>query len=158
MTGTDFNTATSIYFVGYIIMQVPSNLVLTRVRPSYYLATAALVWGVISASQAACKTYSGLVVARLFLGFAEAPVFPGCLFLMSSWYTRREVRLLLPVLVEHLLIILVGAPLRMVLCWTTVGERFWRPNRRRYTCRHQWESRDCWLVSHFGAQSTQRNK
>ena len=91
MTGTDFNTATSIYFVGYILMQIPSNLALTRLRPSYYLAATAGIWGVISAAQAATQTYPGLVVARLFLGFAEAPVFPGCLFLMSSWYTRREV-------------------------------------------------------------------
>ncbi|KAI8634501.1 allantoate permease [Xylariaceae sp. FL1651] len=90
MQGTDFNLATSILFVGYLIMQLPSNLVLTRVRPSLYLGIAMTIWGVISASQAATQSFAGLVVARFFLGFAEAPFFPGAIFLMSSWYTRAE--------------------------------------------------------------------
>ena len=90
MHGTDFNTATSIYYVGYVIFQVPSNLILTRTRPSLYLSGAALLWGVIAAAQAGCKSYGGLVAARFFLGIAEAPTFPGCLFLMSCFYTRRE--------------------------------------------------------------------
>lgn len=77
MTGTDFNLATSILFVGYILMQLPSNLLLTRVRPSIYLGTAMTIWGVISTAQSAAKSFGGLVAARFFLGFAEAPFFPG---------------------------------------------------------------------------------
>ena len=90
MTGTDFNLATSILFVGYLLMQLPSNLALTRVRPSLYLGVAMAVWGVISACQAATHSFGGLVAARFMLGFAEAPFFPGAVFLMSSWYTRAE--------------------------------------------------------------------
>ncbi|KAI0397149.1 allantoate permease [Xylariaceae sp. FL0594] len=90
MKGTDFNLATSILFVGYILMQLPSNLILTRMRPSLYLGTAMAIWGVISTAQAACTSFGGLVAARFFLGFAEAPFFPGAIFLMSSWYTRGE--------------------------------------------------------------------
>ncbi|KAK8134912.1 MFS general substrate transporter [Apiospora sp. TS-2023a] len=90
MTGTDFNLATSILFVGYLLMQLPSNLLLTRVRPSLYLGLAMAVWGVISACQAAAHSFGGLVAARFMLGFAEAPFFPGAVFLMSSWYTRDE--------------------------------------------------------------------
>lgn len=90
MTGTDFNLATSILFVGYLLMQLPSNLALTRVRPSLYLGLAMAVWGVISACQAAAHSFGGLVAARFMLGFAEAPFFPGAVFLMSSWYTRDE--------------------------------------------------------------------
>ncbi|KAK7979842.1 WD repeat domain-containing protein [Apiospora arundinis] len=90
MTGTDFNLATSILFVGYLLMQLPSNLALTRVRPSIYLGVAMAVWGVISACQAATHSFGGLVAARFMLGFAEAPFFPGAVFLMSSWYTRSE--------------------------------------------------------------------
>lgn len=90
MKGTEFNTATSIYFVGYIIFQPLSNGLLTRLRPSLYLPLAGVLWGIISASQASCQTYASLVVARFFLGVAEAPIFPGCLFLLSSWYTRKE--------------------------------------------------------------------
>ncbi|KAI1337340.1 allantoate permease [Xylariaceae sp. FL0016] len=90
MTGTDFNLATSILFVGYLLMQLPSNLILTRVRPSIYLGTAMGIWGVISASQAATHSFGALVACRFLLGFAEAPFFCGAIFLMSSWYTRSE--------------------------------------------------------------------
>ncbi|KAI0469362.1 allantoate permease [Xylaria cf. heliscus] len=90
MKGTDFNLATSILFVGYLLMQLPSNLLLTRVRPSIFLGIAMTIWGVISTSQAAVRSFGGLVAARFFLGFAEAPFFPGAIFVMSSWYTRGE--------------------------------------------------------------------
>ncbi|KAL4792229.1 major facilitator superfamily domain-containing protein [Aspergillus venezuelensis] len=90
MEGTDFNLATSILFVGYLLMQLPSNLLLTRVRPSLFLGIAMGIWGVISACQAAAHSFAGLVVARFFLGFVEAPFFPGAVMLMSSWYTRQE--------------------------------------------------------------------
>ncbi|KAI1389214.1 putative MFS transporter [Hypoxylon trugodes] len=93
MTGTDFNLATSILFVGYIIMQLPSNLLLTRVQPSIYLGVVMTIWGVISTAQAATHTFTSLVVCRFFLGFAEAPFFPGAILLMSSWYTRSELAL-----------------------------------------------------------------
>ncbi|KAK2011024.1 major facilitator superfamily transporter [Colletotrichum eremochloae] len=90
MTGTDFNLATSIFFVGYLLMQLPSNLLLTRVKPSFYLAASCCLWGVVSTCNAAAHSFTQLVVIRFFLGFVEAPFFPGAVFLMSSWYTRAE--------------------------------------------------------------------
>ena len=90
MTGTDFNLATSIFFVGYLLMQLPSNMLITRLRPSLYLTSAMVLWGGVSAMNAASKKFTDLVVVRFFLGFVEAPFFPGAVFLMSSWYTRAE--------------------------------------------------------------------
>ncbi|CEJ57501.1 Putative Function: ttuB of A. vitis facilitates the cellular uptake of tartrate [Penicillium brasilianum] len=90
MKGTDYNLATSILFVGYLLMQLPSNLLLTRIRPSRFLGVAMAIWGIISACQAATQSFAGLVVSRFFLGFVEAPFFPGAVMLMSSWYTRQE--------------------------------------------------------------------
>jgi hypothetical protein len=90
MTGTDFNLATSIFFVGYLLMQLPSNLLLTKVRPSIYLAMSCCLWGVVSTCNAGAKKFTHLIVIRFFLGFVEAPFFPGAIFLMSSWYTRAE--------------------------------------------------------------------
>lgn len=46
--------------------------------------------GVISTAQAGAHSFGGLIAARFFLGFAEAPFFPGAIMLMSSWYTRAE--------------------------------------------------------------------
>lgn len=90
MTGTDFNLATSILFVGYLLMQLPSNVLITRVRPSLFLSAAMTTWGVVSTCNAATHNFTDLVVVRFFLGFVEAPFFPGVVFLMSSWYTRAE--------------------------------------------------------------------
>lgn len=88
--GVEFNTATSILFVGYLLMQLPSNLILTRLRPSLYLPGCMIIWGTIAGAQASLHEYKSLVVTRFFLGFAEAPYFPGAVFLMSVWYTRAE--------------------------------------------------------------------
>ncbi|KAK8215934.1 MFS transporter [Phyllosticta capitalensis] len=90
MKGSDYNLATSILFVGYILMQLPSNLLLTRIRPSLYLGICMFIWGAISTAQAGAHSFGGLVAARFCLGFAEAPFFAGAIFLMSSWYTRAE--------------------------------------------------------------------
>lgn len=90
MVGQNFNTAISVLFVGYILGQVPSNLVLTRVRPSLYIPGFAIIWGVVSACTAAANTYPHLIVVRFFLGITEAPFFPGILFYLSSWYTKKE--------------------------------------------------------------------
>lgn len=75
-------------------MQVPSNLLLAKIgKPSIYLPCCMIVWGVISGATAATQTFGSLLAVRLFLGFVEAPYFPGCLFFLSSWYTRKELAL-----------------------------------------------------------------
>ncbi|KAF1987550.1 MFS transporter [Aulographum hederae CBS 113979] len=93
MKGAQFNTAISILFVGYIALQIPSNLLLTRVRPSIYLPGCMILWGILSGMSAGVQSFGGLVTVRFFLGMVEAPYFPGALFLLSSWYTRKELAL-----------------------------------------------------------------
>ncbi|KAK6067875.1 major facilitator superfamily transporter [Seiridium cupressi] len=90
LEGDDYNVAISVLFAGYIALQIPSNMLLTRVRPSIYLPVCMTLWGAVSACTAAVKDFRGLVVCRFFLGFLEAPFFPGALFLLSSWYTPKE--------------------------------------------------------------------
>ncbi|KAJ6783314.1 hypothetical protein PWT90_02549 [Aphanocladium album] len=90
MTGDQFNICISTLFAGYLALQIPSNLILTRVRPSIYLPLCMALWGAVSASTAAVTNFTGLVICRFFLGFLEAPFFPGALLLLSSWYTPRE--------------------------------------------------------------------
>jgi hypothetical protein len=48
MKGDNFNTAVSILTVGYVLMQIPSNMLLTRIQPSLYLATCMMIWSTIS--------------------------------------------------------------------------------------------------------------
>ncbi|KAF2418944.1 MFS transporter [Tothia fuscella] len=93
LTGSEFNTAISVFFIGYIGLQIPSNLLLTRVRPSIYLPACMIAWGTLSGMTAFVKGYHSLLFLRFFLGMVEAPFFPGALFLLSSWYTKEELAL-----------------------------------------------------------------
>lgn len=89
-----YQTAVSILFVGYILMQIPSNMIVSRLgKPGLYLTTCMFIWGTISALTSTVHSFGGLVACRFFLGFIEAVYFPGCLFLLSSWYTRKELAL-----------------------------------------------------------------
>ncbi|WWD06976.1 hypothetical protein V865_005073 [Kwoniella europaea PYCC6329] len=91
MTTTDFATAISILFAGYIPFQIPSNLVMTKVsRPGLYICSAAVIWGAVSACTAAAKTFHHLLVIRVMLGVTEAVYFPGMIYFLSAWYTKNE--------------------------------------------------------------------
>ncbi|MCJ1233596.1 hypothetical protein MMC14_001554 [Varicellaria rhodocarpa] len=91
LSSVQYNTAVSILFVGYLLMQVPSNLFLNKIgKPAIYLPTVMIIWGMISACTAATHSFGGLIAIRFMLGFVEAAYFPGCLFYLSAWYTRKE--------------------------------------------------------------------
>ncbi|KAJ5107507.1 MFS general substrate transporter [Penicillium angulare] len=78
-------------FVGYLLGQIPSNIILTRVKPSRYIPIAIFIWGGISICAAATKNFAGIMIVRVLLGFAESPFFPGALLLVSSWYKPQEI-------------------------------------------------------------------
>jgi MFS family permease len=72
-------------------MQVPSNIIVGKVKyPGVYICAAMAVWGMISACMAAVQGYTGLVLARFFIGFVEAVFFPGALYYMSLFYSRKQ--------------------------------------------------------------------
>ena len=90
MSDTEYLTTVSILFVGYLLMQVPSNLFLNKIgKPALYLPGAMMIWGVISTLTATAQGFGGLLAIRFFLGFVEAAYFPGCLYFLSCWYTRK---------------------------------------------------------------------
>ncbi|KAL2114004.1 hypothetical protein VUR80DRAFT_1300 [Thermomyces stellatus] len=97
MTGYEYNIVLSITFIGYILMQVPSNIVLSLVRPSWYISGCMVAWGLVSGLAGAVQNFSGLAACRFFLGVTEAPFFAGCAFLFSGWYTRKELGLRLAI-------------------------------------------------------------
>jgi MFS family permease len=73
-----------------VITQLPSNLIITKVRPSWYICCVTSAWGIVSMSQAFSKNYGGLMALRFILGLVEAPFLPGVFFLMSCYYKRSE--------------------------------------------------------------------
>lgn len=101
MKGTDFNLATSIFFVAYLLMQLPSNMLITRVRPSLYLSGAMTLWGVVSTCNAATHSFGGLIAVRFMLGFVEVR---GGIISMLSFVSQRgdhEVTRLTEILHRH---------------------------------------------------------
>ncbi|KAL2831136.1 major facilitator superfamily domain-containing protein [Aspergillus cavernicola] len=73
LVGTQYNTCVSILFVGYLLGQVPSNMLLNRVKPAWYMAG-----------------FMIMLAYRLLLGVVEAPFYPGALFMISLFYNRKE--------------------------------------------------------------------
>jgi len=70
LVGKQYNTAISILYVGYLFMQIPSNMLLSsrKVRPSIYMSVCMMVWAVVAALTAVVHNYTGLVLVRFFLG------------------------------------------------------------------------------------------
>ncbi|THW92632.1 MFS general substrate transporter [Aureobasidium pullulans] len=100
LEGNQYNTCISILFVGYLLMQIPSNMIMStgKVPPSTYMGVCMMVWAVVSACTALVHDYKGLVLVRFFLGIAEAPYYPGALFKLSLFYTRKELATRLAIL------------------------------------------------------------
>jgi len=91
LTGSQYQTCVSILFVGYVACGVPSNMIISRVRPSMFLCGVMILWAVISIATAFSNNFIGLLLTRFFLGIVEAPYYPGCLFILSNFYTRTEI-------------------------------------------------------------------
>ncbi|EXJ74884.1 uncharacterized protein A1O5_01580 [Cladophialophora psammophila CBS 110553] len=93
-TDQQYQTGLSILFVGYVLMQIPSNMLLNYIgRPSLYLGACTVAWGLVSAITSLVKGYGSIAACRFLLGFVEAPFFPGVMFYLSKWYTRKELAL-----------------------------------------------------------------
>lgn len=90
LEGQQANIALCIFFVPYIIFEVPSNVLMKKLNPHVWLAACILIFGIIMIAQGFVKSYSGLLATRFFLGLAEAGIFPGSFYLISFWYKKEE--------------------------------------------------------------------
>ncbi|KIV93566.1 hypothetical protein PV10_04772 [Exophiala mesophila] len=90
MYGNQLVTSTSIWTVGYVIGQIPSNLLLTRLSPRIVIPTLELGWGVATIATSAVKSYKALYALRFLVGLFESGFYPGIHYLLGSWYTPRE--------------------------------------------------------------------
>ncbi|KAF8187736.1 MFS general substrate transporter [Pholiota molesta] len=92
----DFQYATilAIFFVSYCPGQIPSNMILNKVsRPSLYIGICTILWGMICALTGVTKDYTSIIICRVFIGLPESAFYPGALFLLSRWYTKKELAL-----------------------------------------------------------------
>lgn len=86
-----YSLALSLFFITYLLMEVPSNMILSRSKPSLYLPGIMLLWGSLATAMGGTPNFGGLVAFRLVLGGIESGFFPGVLFLLSCWYKPAEI-------------------------------------------------------------------
>ena len=81
-----FGLGSGIFFIGYMLFEVPSNLILHRVGARLWIARIMVTWGLLSMSMMFVRTPWSFYVLRFLLGAAEAGFFPGVLYYLSLWY------------------------------------------------------------------------
>lgn len=90
LTGNRFNIALSMFFVSYILLELPSNMLCKRFGPRVWLSFITLGFGIVTISTAFVSSYSGLLVCRVLLGAFESGVQPGLMFAYAQFYRRHE--------------------------------------------------------------------
>lgn len=86
LSATMFGLASGIFFIGYVLVEVPSNLALVRFGARRWLARIAVSWGVVAVAIAFSPNATTLLVLRFLLGVAEAGLFPGVVFYLTQWF------------------------------------------------------------------------
>lgn len=75
--GNQLNYMQTCWTVGYVIGEVPSNIILTRVRPRYWIPTMEVIWAILTFSLSRCNTATQFYIIRFFVGLAESTFYPG---------------------------------------------------------------------------------
>jgi ACS family tartrate transporter-like MFS transporter len=85
-----FGFGAGIFFLGYFLFEVPSNLVLEKVGARIWIARVMITWGLISGAMAFVTGPNGFYALRFLLGAAEAGFFPGIILYLSYWFPARQ--------------------------------------------------------------------
>lgn len=72
MHGLQYNTAVTLFFVPYTLLEVPSNIILKMMKPSHWMSILMLAWGIVMTLMGLVNSYGGLLAGRFFLGVTEA--------------------------------------------------------------------------------------
>ncbi|RSM14452.1 hypothetical protein CDV31_005469 [Fusarium ambrosium] len=88
--GNELNYFTTYFNIAYCVMLIPSQIIITYVRPSLWLPSLEVVWGVITGLFAITKNAKQVYILRVFLGLCESTAYPGMITLFMSWYTPLE--------------------------------------------------------------------
>ncbi|QPC69314.1 hypothetical protein HYE68_000066 [Fusarium pseudograminearum] len=90
LNSNKYSVVLVVFFVGYVLFEVPSNMILTRSRPSRYLPAIMFIWGGVTIGMAFAPNYESLIGLRVLMGILESGFAPGVLLLLSSWYKHKE--------------------------------------------------------------------
>jgi len=90
LSATAFGFASGIFFLGYLTLEVPSNLALYRFGARRWLARIMLTWGILATALAFAPNLTALVTMRFLLGMAEAGFFPGIILYLTYWFPAAQ--------------------------------------------------------------------
>ncbi|KAJ3340593.1 hypothetical protein HDU93_006708 [Gonapodya sp. JEL0774] len=91
MVGYDYQLSVSLFYITYVIFEVPSNMLLKKFTPRLWFTRIMITWGICSGCQGACNSLAGIIVCRLLIGAAEASLLPGLIFWIAFWYKPFEI-------------------------------------------------------------------
>jgi MFS transporter, ACS family, 4-hydroxyphenylacetate permease len=89
LTATTYGLATTIFYIGYVMCEVPSNVLLVRFGARIWLSRILITWGIASAATMFIYDATSLYVMRFILGVAEAGFAPGLLLFLTFWFPRK---------------------------------------------------------------------
>jgi MFS transporter, ACS family, tartrate transporter len=88
--GSVYGLGAGLFFIGYFLFEVPSNLVLQRVGARVWIARIMIVWGIVASSMMFIKSTAFFYSIRFLLGAAEAGFYPGVILYLTYWYPMKE--------------------------------------------------------------------
>src|SRR3984957_12465759 len=107
-----FSFGAGIFYLGYLVFEVPSNLILARVGARAWIARILVSWGLISSAMMFVTGPWSFAVLRFLLGCAEAGFFPGILLYLTYWFpARQRARAVALFMVASPVVWIVGSPL-----------------------------------------------
>lgn len=93
LTDHDFSMALTVTFLPYILVDLPSNLLMHKIGASTYIPLLVTLWGLVTCLQGMITNYKGLLACRFFLGLVEGGLYPASVLYMSTFYKRSELQL-----------------------------------------------------------------
>ena len=129
ITQTIFGLGAGIFFLGYFIAEVPSNILLHRFGARIWIARIMITWGIIAAMMGFIQNGTQFIVLRFLLGIAEAGFFPGVIFYLTLWFPARyRARVFASFYLGLPIAQIIGAPISVGLMqWgNTIGYEGWR--------------------------------
>ncbi|MEU8824673.1 MFS transporter [Streptomyces sp. NPDC048636] len=90
LTAGQAGLASGLFFIGYILVEIPSNMMLRRFGARKWITRILVSWGIVTMGTAAVRSVGQLYLARILLGFAEAGLAAGILLYLTFWFPRRQ--------------------------------------------------------------------
>lgn len=85
-----FGTISAIFFIAYVVFEIPSNIIMKKVGARLWLARIGVTWGVVTIITGFVQNITHLYIARILLGISEAGLFPGLLLYLTYWLRHTE--------------------------------------------------------------------